>query len=309
MLERADDAGAQEGAAAAGAKAGGVDAIGDFLIRQALGPQGAHQAQAGLLAGVRRQLPVGSGREAVAGGAYPFAAGLLFGQRVNRAFADDAAFPLRNGHQNVELQLPGGALRVQTFADADQGAIMLCEQGQQDAQVLHRTGDPVQLGDHHAADGSGLDGRQQAGHLGALQTLGRETGILIEIDRRGMYVLDGQHGLELRLLGGQAQARLALFRRADAAVAGDAARVWGVDGLGARAGFHVVDRGRECRVQPPDCTMTGRLLYKGGQEQARMAQAKGRICVLHSANLESFPVCANTGAWSAREPQESPQTA
>jgi hypothetical protein len=66
---------------------------------------------------------------------------------------------------------------------------------QQDRQVLHGPGQPVQFGDDHHSHGAGANKFQNANHAGPVQVFGAFTGVNQDVQK--FDVMDGGHGLDL----------------------------------------------------------------------------------------------------------------
>ena len=135
--------------------------------------------------------------------AHPHA--LLAGGRdlVADALADDLAFELGEGQQNVERHAPHGVGGVERLGDGDEGDAVALEHLDQLGKVEHRAGEPVDLVDHDHVDLAGFDIGQQALKGRALQGAAGDATVVVAVgDQEPAFsALAGDIGLAGLALG------------------------------------------------------------------------------------------------------------
>src|ERR1035437_8905875 len=155
-----------------------VQLVGDPPQRFASLPEPVNPLQDGLFARLRFHVAlVGGLPVAIRRVAHEFQLRLLVAHRVPRPLSNGFPLPLADRDHDVKDQPAGGAAGIQGLGDRDQRDAPALELLQQDGQVLHGAGQPVQFGDDHHSHGPRLDHFKNANHARPVEILGALTGV------------------------------------------------------------------------------------------------------------------------------------
>src|ERR1019366_8046618 len=187
-----------------------VQLVGDLPQRLAGLPEPLNPLQDGLLARLRLHVAFVCGLpETVRRVADELQLRFLVPHRIPPSPSEGLTPPLADRDHHIQNEPTGGAAGVQRLGDRYQRDAPALELLQQDGQVLHGSGQPVQLGDNHHSYGPRLDHFEDADHAGPVEIFGAFTGVNQDVQK--LDIMDGGHCLDLLHLGFQRNTPVSLL--------------------------------------------------------------------------------------------------